>query len=48
MTEQATATRSRSGGRHARRALRTAPKFDMLPGLTRNIPPLRGDGRGPG
>ncbi|KIC12706.1 trimethylamine methyltransferase [Leisingera sp. ANG-M1] len=38
MTEQATATRSRSGGRHARRALRTAPKFDMLPGLTRNIP----------
>ncbi|WP_170461576.1 trimethylamine methyltransferase family protein [Ruegeria arenilitoris] len=33
-----TATRVRSGGRAARRALRTAPSFDMLPGLTRNIP----------
>ena len=33
-----TATRTRSGGRAARRALRTAPSFDMLPGLTRNIP----------
>ncbi|MEO1502643.1 MAG: trimethylamine methyltransferase family protein [Pseudomonadota bacterium] len=26
------------GGRSARRALRTAPKFDMLPGLRRNLP----------
>jgi len=33
-----TATRARTGGRAARRALRTAPCFDMLPGLTRNIP----------
>ncbi|WP_170452751.1 trimethylamine methyltransferase family protein [Ruegeria arenilitoris] len=33
-----TATRVRTGGRAARRALRTAPSFDMLPGLTRNIP----------
>jgi len=33
-----TATRSRSGGRSARRAARTAPVFDMLPGLERNIP----------
>ncbi|WP_170341808.1 trimethylamine methyltransferase family protein [Ruegeria arenilitoris] len=33
-----TATRVRTGGRAARRALRTAPCFDMLPGLTRNIP----------
>ena len=31
-------TRSRSGGRSARRAARTAPDFAMLPGLTRNIP----------
>ncbi|WP_170366011.1 trimethylamine methyltransferase family protein [Ruegeria arenilitoris] len=33
-----TATRARTGGRAARRALRAAPRFDMLPGLTRNIP----------
>ncbi|SHE73581.1 trimethylamine---corrinoid protein Co-methyltransferase [Ruegeria intermedia] len=33
-----TATRTRTGGRAARRALRTAPSFDMLPGLTRTIP----------
>ena len=33
-----TATRVRTGGRAARRALRTAPSFDMLPGLTRKIP----------
>ncbi|WP_170441024.1 trimethylamine methyltransferase family protein [Ruegeria arenilitoris] len=33
-----TASRVRTGGRAARRALRTAPCFDMLPGLTRNIP----------
>ena len=26
------------GGRSARRALRTAPKFDRLPGLRRNLP----------
>ena len=32
------APRTRSGGRSARRAARTAPKVDMLPGLTRNIP----------
>ncbi|MDA7965567.1 trimethylamine methyltransferase family protein [Ruegeria sp.] len=38
MTNSATATRSRAGGRSARRAERTAPKFDMLPGLTRNLP----------
>ncbi len=38
MTQTATATRTRSGGRSARRALRTAPCFDMLPGLTRAIP----------
>ncbi|WP_421856481.1 trimethylamine methyltransferase family protein [Oricola sp.] len=30
--------RSRSGGRHARRTLRGAPKHEMLPGLTRNLP----------
>ena len=29
---------SRSGGRNARRALRTAPKFDMLPGLVGKLP----------
>ena len=29
---------SRSGGRSARRALRTAPNFDMLPGLVSNLP----------
>ncbi len=33
-----TMTRSRTGGRSARRALRTASDFTMLPGLTRNIP----------
>ena len=38
MTTSATATRARAGGRSARRAQRTAPKFDMLPGLKRNIP----------
>ncbi|MEO0979232.1 MAG: trimethylamine methyltransferase family protein, partial [Pseudomonadota bacterium] len=32
------AVRSRSGGRAGRRALRTAPDHDMLPGLTRNLP----------
>jgi len=31
-------TRSRSGGRAARRAVRTAPKFDMLPGLEGKLP----------
>lgn len=30
--------KSRAGGRSARRALRSAPRHDMLPGLTRNIP----------
>ena len=34
----ATPTRSRSGGRAARRAVRTAPKFDMLPGLESKLP----------
>ncbi|MGB1867351.1 MAG: trimethylamine methyltransferase family protein, partial [Candidatus Puniceispirillaceae bacterium] len=29
---------SRSGGRNARRALRTAPQFDMLPGLVGKLP----------
>jgi len=33
-----TMTRSRAGGRSARRALRTASDFTMLPGLARNIP----------
>lgn len=33
-----TRTLARAGGRSARRALRTAPNFDMLPGLTRGIP----------
>ncbi len=33
-----TRTRSRSGGRSARRAIRTAPKFDMLPGLVNKLP----------
>ncbi|SEL20985.1 trimethylamine---corrinoid protein Co-methyltransferase [Roseovarius azorensis] len=31
-------SRARAGGRSARRAIRTAPKFDMLPGLTRALP----------
>ncbi|MDX1742391.1 MAG: trimethylamine methyltransferase family protein, partial [Ruegeria sp.] len=31
-------TPSRAGGRSARRAMRTAPNFNMLPGLTRGIP----------
>lgn len=38
MDQDATATRLRSGGRSARRAKRTAPNFEMLPGLTRNFP----------
>ncbi|MBO9475400.1 trimethylamine methyltransferase family protein [Shimia sp. R10_1] len=38
MSETATKTRARSGGRSARRSLRTARDFTMLPGLTRNIP----------
>ena len=38
MSDTATRPRSRSGGRAARRSLRTAPDFAMLPGLTRNIP----------
>ncbi|MEM9550817.1 MAG: trimethylamine methyltransferase family protein [Pseudomonadota bacterium] len=38
MPQSATATRTRSGGRAARRALRTAPSFDMLPGLTNRLP----------
>ena len=41
-------TATRSGGRSARRAKRTAPNFEMLPGLTRGIPLVRGDGRRPG
>ncbi|MEO1549187.1 MAG: trimethylamine methyltransferase family protein [Pseudomonadota bacterium] len=35
---QTSQTRARSGGRAARRALRTAPKVDMLPGLTNALP----------
>ena len=31
-------TRTRAGGRSARRAIRTAPQFDMLPGLNRGLP----------
>ncbi|MDA5558764.1 trimethylamine methyltransferase family protein [Shimia sp. MMG029] len=38
MSETATKNRARSGGRSARRSLRTARDFTMLPGLTRNIP----------
>ncbi len=38
MTEETTLTRRRAGGRSARRALRTRPEFEMLPGLTRKIP----------
>ncbi|MGI9391094.1 MAG: trimethylamine methyltransferase family protein [Boseongicola sp.] len=33
-----TAPRARAGGRAARRAIRTAPNFEMLPGLTHNLP----------
>ena len=33
-----TTTGSRTGGRSARRALRTANDFTMMPGLKRNIP----------
>ena len=33
-----TSSRSRSGGRASRRALRTAPKFDMLAGLENRLP----------
>jgi trimethylamine--corrinoid protein Co-methyltransferase len=38
MSDHAKPTRTRSGGRSSRRALRTAPNFEMLPGLTRGIP----------
>jgi trimethylamine--corrinoid protein Co-methyltransferase len=38
MTDATVKSRARSGGRSARRALRAAPQFDMLPGLHRNIP----------
>ena len=38
MTVQDTPKRSRSGGRSARRALRTAPNHAMLPGLTNTLP----------
>lgn len=31
--------RQRSGGRSARRAMRTAPNFEMLPGLINTLPP---------
>ena len=33
-----TKTRTRAGGRSARRAIRTAPDFDMLPGLLNTLP----------
>ncbi len=38
MNASVAVTRTRSGGRSARRAQRTSPRFDMLPGLTGNIP----------
>ena len=38
MTDSATRPRSRSGGRAARRSLRSAHDFTMLPGLTRALP----------
>ncbi len=37
MTTQS-AARTRAGGRSARRAIRTAPNFEMLPGLTGTLP----------
>ena len=37
MSEQATPTRTRTGGRSSRRALWTVHNFEMLPGLTRGI-----------
>ena len=33
-----TAHRTRAGGRAARRAIRTAPNFEMLPGLENTLP----------
>ncbi|MEX0283289.1 MAG: trimethylamine methyltransferase family protein [Paracoccaceae bacterium] len=38
MNMPATRTRTRAGGRSARRAARTAPDFDMLPGMERKLP----------
>lgn len=38
MSDTKTAPRARSGGRSARRTLRTTPDFTMLPGLARAIP----------
>lgn len=38
MTETTVSTRSRAGGRSARRAVRTAVNFDMLPGLHNCLP----------
>ncbi len=38
MTDTQTRPRARSGGRSARRTLRTASDFSMLPGLTRSLP----------
>lgn len=38
MSNTVTSPRVRSGGRSARRAIRSAPKVEMLPGLTRQIP----------
>lgn len=38
MSDVAAPSRSRAGGRAARRTLRTTPDFQMLPGLTRNLP----------
>ncbi|MEM9248573.1 MAG: trimethylamine methyltransferase family protein, partial [Pseudomonadota bacterium] len=38
MSDAPTKPRARSGGRSARRALRTTPDIAMLPGLTRQLP----------
>jgi len=38
MSTDSVITRSRSGGRSARKAIRSAPNHLMLPGLTRNLP----------
>ncbi|WP_343212009.1 trimethylamine methyltransferase family protein (plasmid) [Aliisedimentitalea scapharcae] len=38
MNDQTPKPRSRAGGRNARRALRSAPNFEMLPGLENTLP----------
>jgi hypothetical protein len=38
MSEQATTARTRTGGRSSHHTLWTVPNFEMLPGLTREVP----------